>query len=440
MTSVDEIAQVMKTLLTTTAERVGRDTHFVRRRSKLTPPAFAQTVVFGWQQSPAAALSELAQMARTVGVAITPQGLEQRFHAEAATFLHALLAAAMTTVVSADPVAIPLLQRFRAVLIRDSTIISLPDALAKVWRGCGDVTRHHLAALKVQVHCDLLTGTLGDLLLADGRTHDRICAGMLPPVPTGALCLADLGYFRLAFLQELSDHGAYFVSRLFVQTALFAPGGERLDLAAVLRTAATWPADLAIELGADERLAVQLIAVPVAQEIADQRRRQIKEAARKHGQKVSQAQLALADWTILLTNAPADLLSVAEILVLGRVRWQVELLFKLWKQHGQLDAWRSGQPWRILCEVYAKLLGLLLQHWVLIASCWAFPDRSLVKAATTLRAQIPLLAYAVAGHFDLVQVLTLIQTTLQGAPKQERRRAHPAAYQLLLEPSLALQT
>ena len=66
---------------------------------------------------------------------------------------------------------------------------------------------------------------------------------------------------------------------------------------------------------------------------------------------MSAARLALADWTILVTNVPLALLTLAEALVLLRARWQIERLFALWKQHGHLDQTRSGKPWRVLCEV-----------------------------------------------------------------------------------------
>jgi hypothetical protein len=437
MTSVAQIADAMKTLLTETAERLGRETQFVRRQSKMTASVFAQTVVGGWQQSPAASLSTLTQVAWTVGTRITPQGLDQRFNEHAATFLYELLQAAMATVVSANPVAIPLLQRFSAVLVRDSTIIKLPDALAELWHGCGNAAHRHAAALKVQVNCDLLTGTLGDLLLASGRTHDRVCARSLPAVPPGALCLADLGYFRLAFLRSLTERGAYFVSRLFAHTAVFTDTGEPVDLARLLRAQTTGPIELTLVIGVDERLPVRLVAAPVPQEVADQRRQQLSDEARRRSQPVSRARLALADWTIFITNAPPDLLAVSDIFVLARLRWQVELLFKLWKQQGLVDEWRSQQPWRILCEVYAKLLALLLDHWILIALCWEFPNRSLVRATTTLRAHAVLLRYALAGHFDLPTILTLLDVALRGCSPLQRRRKHPAAFQLLLEPALA---
>src|SRR5438045_50142 len=114
------------------------------------------------------------------------------------------------------------------------------------------------------------------------------------------------------------------------------------------------------------RLPARLLAVRVPQAVADERRRVLRAEARKRGQAVSATRLALADWTILVTNAPAALLTLAEALVVLRARWQIEQLFDLWKTHGHLERTRSGKPWRVLCEVYAKLLAVLLQHWVLL--------------------------------------------------------------------------
>ena len=114
-----------------------------------------------------------------------------------------------------------------------------------------------------------------------------------------------------------------------------------------------------------------------------------------------QKRLALADWTILVTNVPPELLSLEEALVLARARWQIELLFKLWKQHGQIDTWRTRKPWRALCELYAKLMALLVLHWLLVATCWTCPDRSLVKGAQTVRGYTLMLAAAMSGFIQL---------------------------------------
>src|SRR5438132_3021788 len=138
MASVPEIAQAMKTLLTETAARLGRSTGFVQRQSKLAGANFARTVVLGWEQHPAATLDQLAQTAATLGISVSPQGIDERFSERTVIFLEALLQSAVNSVISTDPVTIPLLQRFGAVLVQDSTIINLPDELARFWRGCGD--------------------------------------------------------------------------------------------------------------------------------------------------------------------------------------------------------------------------------------------------------------------------------------------------------------
>ncbi|MBA3948074.1 MAG: transposase [Herpetosiphonaceae bacterium] len=93
------------------------------------------------------------------------------------------------------------------------------------------------------------------------------------------------------------------------------------------------------------------------QEVADQRRRKLRDEARDKGCQVSARRLALAAWAIFITNAPAELVSLEAGMVLGRVRWQIELLFKLWKSHGHIDESRSTKPWRILCDVYAIAAG-----------------------------------------------------------------------------------
>ncbi len=54
-----------------------------------------------------------------------------------------------------------------------------------------------------------------------------------------------------------------------------------------------------------------------------------------------------------------------EVLVLLRLRWQNKRLFRLWKEDGHIDDWRSKKPWRILCEVYGKLSAMLIQQWLI---------------------------------------------------------------------------
>src|ERR671934_207828 len=137
MTTVPQLADVLQTVLTTTADALARTTGFVQRHSKLTGAAFVQALVFGWLANPHATLEALAQAAAAVGVAISPQGLDQRCTEAAAAFLEQVLAAAVQAVIAADPVAIPLLRRFTAVVLLHFSTNVFPDALGLWWPGCG---------------------------------------------------------------------------------------------------------------------------------------------------------------------------------------------------------------------------------------------------------------------------------------------------------------
>ncbi len=435
MNTVSQVAEAMSTVLNTVSDAAGDQSGFVQRRSKLTGARFVQTLVFGWLKNPQASLEELTQITAALGVRVSPQGLDQRFGPKAAATLEQVLNAAVTQVIAAQPVAIPLLQRFSSVVLLDSSTVVLPDALAHIWSGNGSRTGQGSAALKFQVRLDLCTGALSGPLLQDGRCHDRTSPLQDAPLPPGSLRLADLGYFSLDVLRNMAHQGVFFLSRLQVQTLVFAQDGKRLDLPKVLRAQASEPSDLEVRIGNKHQLPVRLLTAPVEPGVAQERRRKLKLEARRRCQAVSKERLALADWTILVTNAPPELMTLEEALALARARWQIELLFKLWKQHGQIDEWRTQKPWRILCEVYAKMIAMLIQHWLLLVSCWSYPDRSLVKGAQTVRSYVLMLVSAMAGFIQMTAVLEVLMRTLSSGCRMNSRRRKPNTYQLLLGPN-----
>ena len=437
MTTVPHLAQTLQTLFTTTADTLARATGFVQRQSKLTGAAFAQALVFGWLANPQASLGELAQAAAAAGVAISPQGLDQRLGEAGAAFLQGLLSAAVHAVIAAEPVAIPLLQRFSAVVLCDCSTLVLPDALGLWWPGCGGGTNQHTAAaLKVHVRYDLCRGTLSGPVLTDGRTNEGTTAVQHAPLPPGALRLADLGFFDLDVFARLAGQGVYWLSRLHRTTALFDRLGRRWEVLALLGHQGRPRLDLPINLGVEQRLAARLLAVRVPADVANQRRRRLRKAARDRGRTPSAATLAWCDWTLVVTNTPAALLSLHEALVLLRARWQVELLFKLWKSHGQIDESRSTKPWRVACEVFAKLLAMVVRHWILLTACWSAPDRSLVKAAQTLRQHALSLLCSLPIGASLCAAIATVQRCIAAGCRLNHRKKKPNTYQLLLDPAL----
>jgi hypothetical protein len=443
MTSLAQLANCMQTVLTEVAEQQARTTGFVQRESKLGGAKFVQTLTFGWLEDPNASVEALSQTAPSFGVTITPQGLDQRFTEAAAHLLEGVLDSAVTQVIQTEPTAVPLLQRFNGVHLLDSTQIALPPQLGEVWPGCGggQAPGDGQATLKLQVKLNFSTGALQGPFLQAGRSSDRSSPTQHEPLAPGALRLADLGYFSLPVLQDTGAQGAYWLTRVMARTCWFDADGQAVDLPRWLARQTCAVVDCAMQLGADQRLPCRLIALRVPSALARARRRALRKEARRKGQAVSQERLRLAGWTIWATNLPREQLSWQEAWVLARLRWQIELLFKLWKAQGHLDESRSEKPWRILCEVYAKLVGLVVQHWIMLTSAWARPDRSSLKAGKTIRAHALHLATAFAqSQSALCQALAIVQRCIASGCRVNRRKKNPSAFQLWLEPQLLALT
>jgi hypothetical protein len=314
----------------------------------------------------------------------------------------------------------------------DSSTLIVPDALADCWPGCGGTTASDgQAAIKLHVRFNVLDGSLRGPFLHPGRTADASCDAPLGPLAPGALRLADLAYFDLHKFADMNLHGVYWLSRFKARTRLYDAQGRAWSLADFLAQQ-TGTVDVRMYLGAKERVPCRLLAKRVPAEVAEKRRERLRSRQRRKGRKYLHADpWTLAEWTVYVTNVPEAMLSLEEALVLARCRWQLELLWKLWKSYGRIDESRSQNPWRILCEIYAKLLGMVVQHWTLLASCWSQPDRSLAKASATVRRHAPELA-ATVRHGQLVRsVLQRIARCLTRGCRVAKRRRDPPTHQLL---------
>ena len=126
MGTIPQVTNAMQTVLSTSADQAAQITGFVQRTSKLTGAAFVQTVVFGFLANPRATRTELAATAATLGVDSTAQGLDARLSERAAACLRSVLDATATTVLAADPLVVPLLERLGGLLVQDSSTVGLP--------------------------------------------------------------------------------------------------------------------------------------------------------------------------------------------------------------------------------------------------------------------------------------------------------------------------
>jgi hypothetical protein len=364
--------------------------------------------------------------------------VEQRFTKEAAACLQQVVVAMVETAVTAQATTASLLQRFTGVWLLDTTIIPLPQALAKQWPGSGRSEEEAGAALKLHTCLDLVRGALRGPLLGAARPHDKRSPLQTELPPAGSLRLTDLGFYALHVLRSLREANVYWLCRAQVQTTVFTADDQRWTLVEVLKAQrGKTVVDLDVTLGATERLPARLIAFRLDPQAAARRRRKVRYTARRKAHPASPERLALCSWDVFVTNVPGEKLTPEEVRILGRARWQIELLFKLWKSEGHLERSRSTKTYRILCELYAKLIGLVLQHWCLVLGCWSCLERSLTKAGRVVRDYALLLARSLIQPRRLRAALQDLIAELQHSTPRtgriNRRKTKPNHYQLIQE-------
>jgi hypothetical protein len=431
---VTRVAASLQALVGVMAEEAEAHSPVVLRRRKFTTATLAKTFVFGFLSHPRASDEELAQTAGLFGVHVTTQALEQRFTPRLAAFLEALFRRAAGHVIHAQKALAPILERFPAVYLLDSTCESLPDAQRDRFPGCGGSHGGGQAAMTLQTMWEIRSGAMQAVQIEAGRDCDYKTSLQAAPLAPGSLRIADLGYFDTAVLQAMVLTGVCFLSRLQYGTRVFAPDGRALPLLAWLARQGGPLVDPQVLVGAERQVACRIIAWRLPEEQANRRRQKlIAEARRKDGRVPGAERLAWCDWTILVTNVPEELLTPKEAAVLYRARWQIERLFKRWKSLGLIAELAGSTVARQMVRVWSRLLAVLVQHWVMLSTAWGTARRSLDKAWKAIQNRALLLARALDNRTRLEYELVQLADTLATTAKQNRHKK-PSTFELLNNP------
>lgn len=345
--------------------RAAREKGFMIRDRKLDGNKFLKTLVFGFLQEPQASLNQLCQVSRDMEVEITRQGLDNRLNDKAVQFLQERLKTALEQLRAKQGEVAKVLDRFTEVYLLDSTVQSLPEALKEVFRGVGGNASE--AAIKIQLLFGFRSGNMEHLEFVDGRSPDTKYQGHVTHLAPGSLLIQDLGYFNLAVLLAVIARGAFFLTRWRQDACVFwnQLPNQPLDMLAFLDRQVPQVASYDVHVGVKARVPCRMICVCLPEPVAAGRRRRLKTNAKRLGKTASQHSLALCDWNVFLTNVPEQLLSLHQILACYSLRWQIELIFKLWKSQAALKHLRGFCRERILCELYAKMIALVITHFII---------------------------------------------------------------------------
>lgn len=433
MEIITTVAMSLQRLLVEWAETSSEASGVIQRKRKFSAGSLAQTFVFGFLAKPKASDEDLAQLAGLCGVDVTPQGVRQRFTWPLVTFLEDLFQKAIRCVVGAEEALAPLLERFTSVEILDSTTITLPETLEDRFPGCGGSHGGGRAAMKLQVQWDLRSGSFSALSVEPGRDCDLKTPLQRSRLRPGALRITDLGYFDTAVFERLWGEGVFWLSRLLFGTRVFTSEGESLSLLAWLGGQTGRFVDRPLLLGSKRRVACRLIAWRVPPEVANRRRQKlITTTRRKEGRTPSRERLAWCDWSLLVTNVPTEKLAPPEAVALYRARWQIELVFKRWKSLGLVAELTGTTAVEQLVRLWSRLLAVVVQHWLLLASVWQDGRHSLTKASEAIRHYAPWIALALPDPTKMIEVIQSLRQVLQVTTRQPKRK-RATTFQLLYD-------
>ena len=431
MESIAKVGPALQQLFGAAIDKVAKASGVIKRQRKFDAISLAKTFVLGFLANPNATDEDLAQMAVQVGVDVTPQAIEQRHTPRAEQFLKGVFSEAIKIVVRSDKSLAPILERFTSVNLQDSSIIPLPDDQEQHFAGCGGSYGSGKAALKLQVEWDLRFGGFTHIQMEAGRSPDGATTRQQARRGRGSLRITDLGYFDLEVFQDMTEAGEYFLSRLQYRTKLLHLDGSPVDLVKWLPQKTGCFLDKPMLVGLGKRFPCRVIAWRLPEKQAAERRSKlIQDYKKTYSKEPSEDRLALCDWTIFITNVPIALMSVKESVVLYRSRWQIELLFKRWKSLGLVAQLQGSTTVRQMIKVWARLLAVLVQHWLTVEAVWGDPTKSLDKVCRVIRTFVGRLAAALNNLADLNCVLEALRATVNKTC-QRNKRSKPGTFELL---------
>jgi hypothetical protein len=434
MHKINERAQRLQDLFGSVAEKIAQQTQFIQRTRKITPLAWLLATVLGWMNNKNGTLNTIVENFEQQGIEITEQGVSKRFTSHAVDFFKQMIVQACKLLVNHDAENLPLIERFNGVYVEDCSTVRLPSDLIDKLPGCGgNGSEEKGAAIKTFCRIELVSGNFSEMIFGAGKTSDFKLANQAQPLPKGALHLADMGFFDLERLRQEDAQGVHWITRIPAGTLIEIDGIQQ-SIGTYLSTIKDDRVDLSAWLG-KERLRIRFIALRAPESTIRQRRVRLTKEAKKKGRSVSQEQLSLCGWTVFATNLPVLEYTADEVYTLYRIRWQIELVFKLWKSEGGVATSHGKTGTRCLCEFLAKLLGQIIANWLMLLRGGRLSEVSPTRLYRQVSRSVPDIAEALTlkNEEALISAMDKLLKRLERIKPKQRRKKQPSARQTLCE-------
>ncbi|MGA5698903.1 IS4 family transposase [Bacillus cereus] len=360
-------------------EHLAKEKGFVQRKSKYQAKELVALCVWLSQHVASTSLTQLcSHLEVSTGVLISPEGLNKRFNASAVQLLEQVLANLLTQrIYSTKEIIHQYTTSFRHIRILDSTTFQLPDKFSSQYQGSGGSS--HTAGVKIQLEYDLLSGKFLHVYVGEGRENDKTFGSTsLQTIRPKDLYIRDLGYFDLHDLQKIHDKGAYYVSRLKLNSRIY----RKNDKPEYFRNGTVKKGTLYIQLDMEElmnqlspgkqwrfqrhtldsikKLPARVIIHRLTKEQTEKRLKEQAKKEKKKGITYKERSKRLSGINVYITNLSTENVPTEHIHDLYSLRWKIEILLKTWKSFFQIDRCKEIKKERLECHLYGQLISILL--------------------------------------------------------------------------------
>jgi hypothetical protein len=341
------------------------ETKFYTRSSKLLPSQFFDILLYTAAHAGHCSLSQSSnEIFDSFGITISKQAYDERFDDTAVSFVKSIFEVQLLKQV--EGIVHPdFLKKFTKVRIKDGTRFELPERLKDYFKGFGGKNITGAGAC-IQLEFDLKTGKILELELTDAKKPDNKDVSLKAEnIEKGELVIRDLGYFMLDAVAKIIKNEAYIISRLNTKTKVYEPNGEEISFEKVYQ----WMSknqithlEKQVLIGQEHQIPVRLILDIVPEDEYQKRMRKINIYNRKKGHQTTQDYKVRTRFNLFITNIEAKDVPSEEIYTLYKLRWQIELIFKIWKSICGIDKIHPMKYHRFICTLYAKLILIQINN------------------------------------------------------------------------------
>lgn len=350
---------------------IAKKTNFVQRSSsRINGTEFVQAMVLASIDPKSCPLSGIVDTLMTLNpqAQMSVSGLRQRINCpEAVAFLQKAYKNTvesklkqLSMELNSDKYGKGALQHFSEVLLHDSSSCSLNEILKEEFEGSSGLASKSL--VKIDLIYDLKANSVEEITTTDVSEPDIVLSKkILKHVKKATLVIQDLGYFEIETFEKIVEQEGYYLSRLLSGVLVYLNKEDKkpIDLGKHLLLLLEKGKPLDIEVFVTKKkMRTRLLAYLVPDEVFNKRRREYNK--KYNGRTASAELIARQRFTILITNVPDKIWPWDVVGTVYKIRWQIELLFKVWKSQLYFDYLEGTKPERIYCLIYARLLAIVL--------------------------------------------------------------------------------